>query len=976
MSYRKMIEIKNTTRENENYSKKLETMADTYMNDYFITCLRDYKKQLTENLRKFIEIKKCTKKDFTDSIAFAREAHEVTETIENYYSDTNQEAIQKEITEIRKLLWHYQGVYDLENEIYGSFSDFSVEECLSGNIELSSEKDIQNHVTEFQKYLVENGIQPYEKNQKNEISSKKYDKANQEKQLNTYKSILENHKEKLKNIQELTIGEVLEIVNASREIKSKVEDIYLIHQDSENLITRMKALEVLDLLEISKEAENIVPYLNTNQKEVKVKEYLNHEINSGLGKILNLNIRSIQSKIEEQEDDFIEFLYPENKNSYDYDKEKSKKSSLLSQQLDQILEKFNHQLEALENGSFEEETEIPFDFNPKFSKTLEDFHQKLETIEKNSLKFSENKEAILLDVSKKLEKVENKAKQQKQKDLGRILGNFDQKLEELKNESLEDTLESMEKTGQIEEELEWIDQEELEWVKEPIAKTPERKKRRVTEKNKQPRKISAKKNGFIEVMKTKAQQFIKVYESHKRFYFAKYEYFMDIRKLQRELNQNLKSGLTLEFLNQYQENYYQSRLRKIGRKIEKKYGKKVSKKLKRDSLILEQRNEIFQAMESLSEGFEKLLDSSVQRSDGLTFKISEMEEISEDLFYVVIGTMPVLVDIIEKNMTAVRRGERVPSLKSSILGFSAGYLGKETINEKENTNLENELFHTEEEINQIVKEPSIEKNSRPVLRISKYHYNTCQLLKNINKENIGGEEFLQICNRLRKSLRDKREHSMENTNLWYTYKASVEELNNDIRGLKRASNLDINKILQRIEKQCENYMTYYEKYQKSNQTDLFKKVQNISSSMKERGLHRKLEKDGEQSEKIVIENFEFEEDFDEDYLTFIDLDKELEIKDSSTELLPSTIRKETRMQEIKPSIKNLEVKDTIVEYPEMTIKNDTNIEKPHVVLGIQQNNQMVSFVDLNSIENYIKYLAQENSSVEYSESQSHQKAIS
>ncbi|MDE6141346.1 MAG: hypothetical protein K2G03_01970, partial [Bacilli bacterium] len=269
--------------------------------------------------------------------------------------------------------------------------------------------------------------------------------------------------------------------------------------------------------------------------------------------------------------------------------------------------------------------------------------------------------------------------------------------------------------------------------------------------------------------------FQKYFEKKKAFYMAKRDYQSQLKELRDQLKADLSEGLTFQFFQRYKGNYYQTNLQRIQENALHTYGDKMASQLDADMSILTLVREINCKLAKLKSDFECLLKEEVTSYDGVVSTLSSMEDLSENEFYVIRETIPVMVDVIEKNMRATLKGKGTVPIRQRGLGSFV----------------------------------SNEKPKKAIIRSSSYHYDTCRMLSETIPEGISPEEFDQICDRLNRSLRKKKKIQEDSSDLWIAYKSSVENINSCVRSLKRASNDERVGILQKISKLSANYVNSY-----------------------------------------------------------------------------------------------------------------------------------------------------------------------
>ncbi len=538
-------------------------------------------------------------------------------------------------------------------------------------------------------------------------------------------------------------------------------------------------------------------------------------------------------------------------------------------------------------------------------------------------------------------------------DFDSVLKDVNTKLDSIQNESVDDMIDSLEVGGVI------------------PAETSE-----VKEEN-QEEKVS-----WIETLRLRREAKRKIRMHSRNLRHARKEYLQQIKNLRGQLDHNLKSGLTFMFVREYRDNYYQDKLNTIRKRIERKYGSVISRQLKKDSKIQMNRKKILNIMKKLREGFNELFDAEFEKSDGTVMNLLEIESISETQFQLMMETLPILVDNIEENMRALKNGKRIKPIERSIMNLDKEELKEEPFEVKEIMDLEKseELTHEEaiqqqesleEEIDEYIEEYDevteypYEKPTRVLIRNANYHYNTCKILLGLEIKNLRGEEFEQICHRLSKELRAKRNLENDEGRLWYNYKCSVEEVNNKIRKLRYVAQSEVNSIIKSIHNECRDFISYYEAYQSRNQKTLKEKIENFYTSTLEDLREILL---GEEDE--VEENRYNKPDYNYDF-TFINLDtKEQPVLERvETEEVAYTPRE----LDVIPVVRNLSIHDEVVEEGTYKVNQDAKENAPIIVLGVKQENTYTPLFDLSTIEAQIRLLAQQE---EQEEEEIYQKAIS
>ena len=568
---------------------------------------------------------------------------------------------------------------------------------------------------------------------------------------------------------------------------------------------------------------------------------------------------------------------------------------------------------------------------------------------------SKEKEEIEREISKiqsAIAEKEDDFDETKPTDFNAVLEGVNKELELIKHESIDDVMTALEREGIIpvteDSELKVESREEL--------KPSFKEKRRLRREAKRNKRIHS-----------------------KNLKLARKEYIQQIKNLQGQLNRNLKSGVTLMFVRQYRDNYYQDKLKTIGKRIERKYGSEIAKQLRKDTKIQMGRRRILIIMKELREGFEELLKVEIEKSDGTVTNLSTAENISQLQFQLMIETMPLLVDTVEENMKIVKTGG-----KAQKIGHNNNDLVIDCIEEEENENpLPMEEVSENLETEKVIQDEEIEypqeKTTRALIRNSNYHYNTCKILLEIGKRNLRGEEFEQVCHRLSKELRAKRNLTKDTGKLWYIYKCSVEEVNNNIRRLRYASNIEVNDILENICRECKNFVTYFETYQERNQKSLKEKINDFRTSTLEdiREILSGEEYDDINefgNNDIAFEGEESENpnyDFDLAFMNLSVINQNPTFERVEAQEIEYTPR-DLKTLDVIPVVRNLSIHDEVVEQGPYRMDETAGQKPPIIVLGVKTEDNYTPLIDLATIEAQIRFLAQQENA---REEEIYQKAI-
>lgn len=573
-----------------------------------------------------------------------------------------------------------------------------------------------------------------------------------------------------------------------------------------------------------------------------------------------------------------------------------------------------------------------------------------------SSKEREEIEKEILKIESSSKTAENDYDEDKLLDFQSILKDVNTKLDGIQNESIDDVIASLENDGII-----------------PVERSLE-----AQEKSSEDVKIS-----MMEKRRLRREARRNARMHSRNLKLARREYLKQIKNLQGQLNHNLTSGLTFMFVKEYRDNYYQDKLKTIKNRIEKKYGSVIARQLKNDSKIQIARKRILDIMKQLREGFEELLNTEVEKSDETMTNLLEAQNLSEVQFQLMMETVPVLVGTIEENMRVVKAGGRAKPIEHHSMDLEISYLEEEPVQVKElgedldfkEITHEEEVHakevHEEEVLEDEMYDETIEypdrKPTRALMRNSEYHYNTCKILLGFEKKNLRGEEFEQICHRFSKELKAKRNLMKDDGRLWYNYKCSVEEINNKIRKLRFASNVEMDDIIRNIHQECEEFITYFEAYQEHNHKSFKERIDNFYTSTVED--IREIISGDEYDEASEFKNPDYDLDFE-----FINIDAGDEkplLERVEAQEVAYTPRD---LQELKviPVVRNLSIHDDIVEQGTYRMEESAKEETPIIVLGVKNENTYTPLFDLAAIEAQIRFLAQQ----EDTDEDVYQKAIS
>lgn len=931
-------------------SKKLLKQANNFYSNFHKDVLKDYKEQLIDTLKKLSKVEECTRKNFVDAVNLAKEAYSVVEQLEEYYQGSRVPTVQKAITEVKEVLCLYQDVYELQNNLDQLSLSVSVEDQLKKASESSTKRDFKEKVKTFQDHLSENGIGILKASV---TETAKPIRNVKEEQVKEYKVILKQNIEMIRNIKNQTIGELLNIIDSTLDIESHREELEYIYQNSSNLAIRIDVLDIYDQLENCLLAQPLVSYFDKVSPEMNIGSYLESRSEQERA-IIEEEISSISSAMDEKEEDFLEVI-DEKQKIVDETKEKYKKLALevLNQKFASLeretLEETLERLEAsgiikdvseepiLENEAIEEKTEI-IDQEKSKELTLEGLYQGLASLENETL---EDTLERLEDIGVVQEAPEEPA-----------METSSESVVSLENETIEETLERLEANGLITETTEKIvPYEELEVVEKP-------------------RKIK-----LVDKAISKMRELRETVQEKGHYHVVRREYLKEIKKLQVQLDNELKSELTFKFLDRYKNNYYQNRLKEIRKMIEEKYGKEITKVLRKDPSIVMARKEITRVMKQLKEGFTELLGETITRIDGTTVRFVDLENVSEDEFHLMIQTIPVLIGEIEENMRLVQSGRSAKKLELKILDLNLEEK-MEIIEMDEKTELnETPSYTTLTEVAVDVEEVEDPIMTRALVRGAKAHYRNCKKLLAMKDQLAHRDDLEQFSKQLKKSLEGKRKLITDSSKLWYVYKCSVEELSNSVRGLSHTSSVEVNQMIEKICGQCQKFVTYFEAYQECNKRSVVERIQEAWIStiedFKETFYEPEMVEENEFSideqgiDQIIYDSLKKkdpEEVFDVDFSLF---DENEESKQEELQLIP-----------VKPSVRNLEVTEAALESQEIKMQEDTRVrEQTHVVFGVTQANAYMPLFDLGALEAQIRYLASQNMENENQSQEIYQKAI-
>lgn len=289
----------------------------------------------------------------------------------------------------------------------------------------------------------------------------------------------------------------------------------------------------------------------------------------------------------------------------------------------------------------------------------------------------------------------------------------------------------------------------------------------------------------------------------KELYLTKKVYLQEIKELQRQLDRDLKRGVTFSFFRKYKDKYYQKRLRRLSTRFEETYGKEISEKLEKMPAICREKRIITDKLRRLEDDIQLILETEVTDDQELTMKLSEVEWLRETRFDAILETMPTTVKKIEKNMKAVRKGEKIIPVAQEDNFHIAKNDTIDTLKRKYMA------------IKEIISETTI-NHTKKMLKSAAYHYETCKMLSDLETKVINQEEFEIISERLRKSLIRKkdiqnRSKSQNPDELWDKYKENVEFLNSCIRKLRRSDEFEIDReaVFKDIFTYSNKYLTYF-----------------------------------------------------------------------------------------------------------------------------------------------------------------------
>jgi len=576
-----------------------------------------------------------------------------------------------------------------------------------------------------------------------------------------------------------------------------------------------------------------------------------------------------------------------------------------------------------------------------------------------SSKEKETIEEEILKIQSSSKETEDDYDENKLLDFHSVLEDVNIKLDQIQNESIDDVMESLENDGII-----------------PITETLE-----IKEESPKDVKVS-----FMEKRRLRREARKKIRVHSKNLKLARKEYLTQIKNLQGQLDHNLKCGVTFMFVKEYRDNYYQDKLNSIKKRIEKKYGSVISRQLKNDSKIQMGRKRIISTMKHLREGFEELLNTEVEKSDGTITSLLEIQNLSEAQFQLMMETVPVLVDAIEENMRSIRIGGSVKPIEHASMDIEFEYLEEDPIQIEEDLTFEEaaqeEIFEEvayEEEATEddMYEELGFEypyvKPTRALIRNSNYHYDTCKILLGFEKRNLRGDEFEQICHRLSKELKDKKKLMNDDGRLWYTYKCSVEEINHNIRRLRFARAADVNSIIENIHKESQDFVTYFEAYQERNHKTLKEKIENLYTSTLE-DIREILsgEEYEEYEEANKFENPDYNLDLDLEFMN-IDAEDEKPLLERVEAQEVAYTPRDLKELDVIPVVRNLSFDEEIVEQGTYRMNESAKGKTPIVILGVQNDNTYTPLIDLAAIEAQIRFLAQQEST---EDDEIYQKAIS
>jgi len=825
---------------NQDYRDKMVSMGNKYFQKMHRELLKDYKEQLINNLKKFQNPENITKEELSANISFMREVESALGELEHYYEGSKVRTVKNDIDSVREILC-IQELCDLEQVMEESSKVSSIASKSKQAEELIAYEKVQKSINQLQNHLIEKGILVPEIE-----NSSKQEKVTQN-EVNEYKKILEQSLKMLENLKEVTVLDLLTMIQNYFEIEDKKDALDSFYQNAEDMNVRMDILYILSALEDCERVLPLASYFDKMSLETKIGSYL----------------ETVSSKEREE--------------------------------IEGVISKIQSEMGAKESD-FDEETPVDFDS---------------------------------------------------------VLENVNRGLDLIQNESIDDVVASLENEGII-----------------PVTETEE-----VKEDSKEEVKVS-----WIEKLQIRREANRKIREHSKNLRRARSEYLKQVRNLQGQLNHNLKSGLTLMFIREYRDNYYQDKLKTIEKRIERKYGSIIARQLKKDSKINMGKKKILHIMKQLREGFDELLAVEVEKSDGTITSLLEVQNISEMQFQLMMETMPVLVDAVEENMRIVRNGGRARKIEPNMIDFNDTDLEDELLpieeitgeSEEEIKAIQEEQEEVQEEIldEEDVEYYSYEKPSRALMRNSNYHYNTCKILLGLEKRNLHGEELEQVCHRLSKELKAKRNLTNDEGRFWYTYKCSVEEVNNNIRKLRYASNIEVSDIIENIHKECRHFINYFESYQEKNHKTLKEKFEDFyTSTLEDIRDILSLEEDDEVSE------FRNEQpDYDTD-LSFISLDAgdEAPLLERVEAQEVAYTPRELKELDVIPVVRNLSIQDDIVEQGNYQMDEAASKKTPIVVLGIKNANTYTPLVDLGAIEAQIRFLAQQENP---GDEEIYQKAIS
>lgn len=935
---------------------ELEKSADSYYENFYLERLENYKEQIHSDLKQYKDIKSMNMLDLINSLSLAQKVEKELQDIEYWYNGTIVSSVERGISEVRELLSCYQEVENFTDCLNNFQSLFQVDEYLN-KVKTNADKgQIEHGILNIESNLKAHSIINSEEEETPVMRKAESGDIYREK-LPMYLSILRENLEDLKNIENMSVGKFIRTLEVADEIRDSIGIMDVWYQELDDVRARVYAADIAELLEIHEQFKVLTPYFKGIRPRMMIKEYIHNCNETAVGHEFLQNLTHLEAKIQNMEDDFIDDGF-----------ERFSNAEVSSEEMPVL-----HDHVATPKEAVDVTDSLQFnDSKPSISVANASSSLVVDTteesLEESPVALAE--EVILID--------ENVATLEQVAEEGKEIAETVQK-----EESHEEHLESRMMSERIQAARAHIENLSKLWTKKTVVNSEPEVTDQVEEVNDQKQVEETKKptislfddeidyedldmeenaqeipqevlNSVIEETSQETEimegdkliHFQKYFEDKKAFYLAKINYQNQLKSLRDQLKTDLSEGLTFQFFLKYKDQQYQASLKKIQENVLNSYGTTMMKQLDADNSIQMLIREINGKLVKLKNDFKCLLGTKVTSYDGTVSILADMEDLSENEFYVIRETIPVLVNAIEKNMRAVLKGKRVTYIQKTDLGDFV----------------------------------SSEKPKKSIIRSSSYHYNTCRMLSETIPEGISPEEFDQICERLNKSLRKKKRIQEDSSDLWIAYKSSVENINSCVRSLKRASSDERVGILQKISKLSANYVNAYKEKSRGYSASFVQDIKDFFADLRDYIYEIVTGDDGFEYEtgydytKADDKDYSFyiNDNFSEkitknDDLLFMDLDLE------TSDLEKATVAEEAPM--VDSSIKNLEIKDAMIQKQSFALDTLSPVGKV-VPVETETSTDLISFVSIDQLEQMIKRLEAGESIGGYNESiDAFQKAI-